>query len=249
MLMMRSAIAVLAAALAAGLAGCASPTTAAAHQGSLTPASGAPSRPGPSASPAPGAGSPTAAASAGLSRVPAAARRVTCPKANPQLPLAGSAGQAGQPVPAGFSAVAVVECVSPRQGAPGYNLSVTQRRQVAVDGLSGLVAALRRAEDPAAATKSLALCAPRPGAIWFVLIGRNGQRLQPLVPGGHCPVASQDVMRYLNSLTWITLSVTVLPPVVTQDGVLPGGGRPPHPRCGCPLRAITPSSVAPPGVS
>jgi hypothetical protein len=159
------------------------------------------------------------------------------------VPRAGSGGQPGQPVPAGFRPVAVVECVAPGPVGTGYT-GTMQRRRAAVTRLSGLIAALRDAEAHPPAPGSLTLCLPRPGTLWFVLVGKDGRLIQPQVPVGYCSPAGQAVLTDLSSLTWITLGVTVVPPVVTQDGALPGGVLAPAPRCLCPMRVLTPQLAA-----
>jgi hypothetical protein len=187
---------------------------------SATGASPGPARPGPN-SPGPNSTQGTAGSQHGstadlLARVPAAARRIICPVTGSVLPGGSVAPPlASYSIPAGFSPVAVVECINLGQFAPGHGAGSAERKQVAVAGLGGLLASLRAAQ--AAPAPAGPLCIAPLKAPWFVLIGRNGQLIRPVLPATLCgKAASSPVLTSLQSLTWIDLGVTTVPPVVAQ---------------------------------
>jgi hypothetical protein len=220
----------LMAVLAAGLTACGSlggSASTAAH-GTLQPAgaasgsssTGAPGGAQGSGSPG-GAGNNTAGTVAGLAQVPAAARQVVCPASEAQAgglaydgSVAGQPVAGGQPIPAGFSPVAVVECVSLAPYGPGRGEGSGARKQAAISGLGGLMTAVREASAKHKAPGPIVGCITRPASPWFVLIGSNGQVIRPELPGGICSAAAGAVLSSLNSLHWITLGVTTVPPVV-----------------------------------
>ncbi len=190
------AVAVMVAALAVAVSGC-----------GATPA------PRPGASPAAGSGSaaptvPAANPAGARGAVPTAVRRVRCPAVSaPALGQPGAAGPA-EPIPAGFRPVAVVECVTITSVRHGV-VRTEQRRQAAVTGLGGLLAALR---EPATRAKGpLPACiVPSAAVPWFVLIGAYGQVLRPAVPAGLCGEPIEPVLASLHSLHWITLGTVIL---------------------------------------
>jgi hypothetical protein len=206
--------------LAAALAACGSavaPQSAAAPEAGQAAAAGG----------AHGSSSGDPAASAAGPSIPAAARRVRCPAGVPgvvhlpgHLPGGSQPPQpAGtQPIPAGFRPAAVVECIRVFASLPGGKVEIAERRQVAVTGLGGVLAALRRPSTARPRGPVPACVVPASAIPWFVLIGADGQVIHPHVPIGLCGVPIPPVLTALSSLHWKTLSTT---------SVAPGGLQPP----------------------
>ena len=213
----------LALALATGLAACGSqPAGPGTTHGSGTTQPAAPgARPSARAS---GSTGPTGATgstgpsapTAATAKVPAAAIRVTCPVLGP----AGAAGQSvpgqpAQPIPQGFSPVAVVQCIEVRAMAPGGQ-ATNVPKEVAVAGLGALMAAIRRPSAPPTPASRVVGCpvVARIVVPWLVLIGRDGQLIHPRVPVGQCGAPVPPLRATLNSLHWIELPGTLEPPPV-----------------------------------
>ena len=151
------------------------------------------------------AGSPEAA-TASQAGVLAAERRVKCPAAGNITNSAS--GSHGKPVPAGFVAVAVVECLSVPAIVPVAGTPILEVRRVAVAGLGPLLAALRLPSTPRS-RNMLTWCVAqvRAGPL-IALIGTGDQVVRPKVPVGSCGLPITAVQTSLNSLHWRTLSVT-----------------------------------------
>jgi hypothetical protein len=118
----------------------------------------------------------------------------------------------GEPIPAGFRPVAVVECVRVVSSVTHGHFRLEQRRQVAVTGLGRLLAALRKPSAPRPNGPQPACMVPAASWPWFVLVSATGQVIHPVVPVGLCGEPIEPVLASLNSLHWITLGVTRLPP-------------------------------------
>jgi len=163
--------------------------------------------------------------------VPPAARRVQCPAYRTpvlrQLPTAEPA----EPIPAGFTPVAVVECITVSSDDHGV-LVTDQRREAAVTGLSQLLAALREPSTPRPKGEQPACMVPLTLGPWFVLVSGTGQVIRPVVPVGLCGEPLQPVLASLNALHWITLSIVRVP---AQRPPLRGG----------PIHDITPAVTGP----
>jgi hypothetical protein len=226
----------LAAALAAGLSACgseAAPGSASAQghpaSGSTAPAGSASGQGGTSGQgSASGQGNATGqgrAAGAGsgnpaeLALLPAVAKRLVCP--GPAVPpaAAGQPGGPAQSIPAGFTPVAVVECLYPDRVAPAPGGGTGERKLASVTGLSGLMTSLRHAA--AAGNPTGPLCLGRPVVPWLVLIGKDGQLIRPLLPNVRCGTTVSPVLASLKAMTWINLgsSSSVLP---NADRLPPG---------------------------
>lgn len=205
------AVAVMVAALAVAVSGCGA-TPALRPGASPVAGSGSSAPTGPAANPAGARGA-----------VPAAVRQVRCPAVSaPALGQPGAAGPA-EPIPAGFRPAAVVECVTITSVRHGV-VRTEQRRQAAVTGLGGLLAALR---EPASRAKGpLPACiVPAAAVPWFVLVGVDGQAVRPAVPASLCGEPIDPVLASLHSLRWITLGTVILPPVPARP---PLHGGPAH---------------------
>jgi hypothetical protein len=178
------------------------------------------------------------AAAAAAKTVPAAAKQVVCPVAG-STPVSWRTER----VPAGFPAVAVVECFRVPVAGPSGSIRSDEKRQVAVHGLAALVRALRLppAPRPAVVPACLVIGAGLPS---LALIGRDGQVIYPAVPKGACGIPIEQVLASLNSMRWIVLGVTPAGPVIPQTGVSPAvpdpglTGRPPLQ--GGPVHRLTP---------
>jgi hypothetical protein len=199
-------------------------------------------------SPARPAGAATARAAgledaAGAAKVPAAARQVVCPVTASPLPTRNVGGWRTEHVPAGFAAVAVVECVRVPVAGPIRSISAEEKRQVAVQGLAALVSALRLPSAPR--LRILPACmVSDAGLPSLALIGRDGQVIYATVPKGACGMPIEQVQASLDSMRWIVLGITPASPVIPQTGVSPGvpspglTGRPPLQ--GGPIHRLTP---------
>ncbi len=211
----RTTLGVLAVALTTGIVGCgslgsATPSAARARQHAAATSSAAA---GGASGTGQGAGTPAER----LARVPAVARRVTCAAAEPAnegVPLALLPG--GQDIPAGFSPVAVVECINLGQFGPGHGAGAAERREAAVSGLAGLMTALRQTQ--AEPSPPGPVCIAQLRVPWFVLVGQDGQVIRPRLPATLCGQSTASrVLASLKALPWINLGVAVAPPIVNRE--------------------------------
>ena len=181
-----------------------------------------------------GGGAPDAADA--RTAVPPAARRLQCPA------VSGPA----EPVPAGFTPIAVVECVRVTVTLPGGAVRTEEKRQVAVAGLGSFLHALRLQKDPRGGAMPACLVLTPPVA-WLALVDSHGQVIHPAIPAVSCSMPVQPVWKSLRSLRWITLGfapapriLPIDPSVAPSDDVL--SGRPPLE--GGPVHRLTPGSPA-----
>jgi hypothetical protein len=183
------------------------------------------------------------AATAAAKTVPAAARQVVCPVTASPLPARNVGDWRTERVPAGFAAVAAVECVRVPVAGPIDSITAEEKRQVAVNGLAALVSALRLPSAPARGLLPACLVTDA-GLPSLALIGRDGQVIYATVPKGACGMPIEQVQASLNSMRWIVLGITPASPVIPQTGVSPGvpspglTGRPPLQ--GGPIHRLTP---------
>lgn len=202
---------VLMLALAAGLSACGSiaqPAAPAVRSPGTAGTSGPPGASGPSGGSGVASGGPVAPV-AGTAHIPAAAERLTCPAPAAPGVISGLHPAAGQAIPAGFTPVAVVECINPAQASPGHGAGRADRKFVALTGLGGLTTALRAAEAKGNPTGPV--CLSLPATPWFVLIGQDGQVIRPLLPKLQCGNTTDPVAALLKALTWISLGFSVAP--------------------------------------
>ena len=130
----------------------------------------------------------------------------------------GQPGGPAQSIPAGFTPVAVVECLYPDRVAPAPGGGTGERKLASVTGLRGLMTTLRQAA--AAGNPTGPLCIGRPVVPWLVLIGQDGQLIRPLLPNVRCGTTVTPVLASLKAMTWINLgSSSVLP---NADRLPPG---------------------------
>jgi hypothetical protein len=208
--------------------------TAIALAAGLTACSGAAAEPARSDPPPRATSAVTAGVGIGIATAPvavrAAARRLKCP----------AEGFPTQPVPAGFTSVAVVECLRVTVTAPGGGLKTEEKREVAVSGLAALLRALRQ---PSARLRGgvPACMVPASAVPWLELIGRDGQEVHPALPVDSCSMPIVAVRTSLRSLRWVSLGVTPATPVVAPSDDLVTG-RPPIE--GGPVHRLTPGSPA-----
>jgi hypothetical protein len=167
---------------------------------------------------------------AAAATVPAAARQVLCPLAS--LPAQHAPTEL---VPAGFAAVAVVDCVHVPAAGPSTGLGTEEKREVAVSGLAALLTALRLPSAPRRSPLPACLVTGA-GIPQLTLIGRNGQVIHPTVPTSACGLPIEQVLASLTALHWISLGVTPGGPVIPQTAVspLPAAGQPSIPSTGRP---------------
>jgi hypothetical protein len=211
----------LAIALAAAIAACTSTSGPAATAGGSAAASGS----GGSASGSTGNGG--AAAGSGIAagggsasngpgaaaNVPVAARALICPPnalvgSDPLRPV-------GQTIPAGFQAVAVVQCAPVGTIAPATGAWTYVRKEVAITGLGPLLTALRERSDLRVGPNCLLPFTIRPR---IALIGIDGAVIYPRIPVGVCGAPIPQVDASLAALHWIKLSTTIEPqPLRPQD--------------------------------
>jgi hypothetical protein len=166
--------------------------------------------------------------------VPPAARQVRCPATSGPT----------EPIPAGFTPIAVVECIRVTVRTPGGRVTDEEKRQVAVTGLRPLVRALRLVQPRLASGAIPACLIPASPMGWVELVGPRGQLIHPAIPVGSCGVPIPPVVTSLNRLRWITLGVVpaprIVPPIEPSGGL--DGGRPPIE--GGPVHRLTAGSPA-----
>jgi hypothetical protein len=144
-----------------------------------------------------------------MAQVLAEARRVTCPPDGAGVTGPGRI-QPGEPIPAGFRPVAVVECVRIPVIAPVTGGPIVERRRVAFDGLGRLLKALRLPSTPRRRGLVPACLAPTANIPWLMLIGPHDQLIHPRMPIGLCGLPTVAVLTALSSLHWRTLGTTVV---------------------------------------
>jgi hypothetical protein len=203
----------LAIGLAAALAACASTSGPAATAGRSASAGGGGAASGsPGNGAAAGSGTATgggaggsggAASNGGPANVPAVARTLICPPLSFEGP--STEQPTNQAIPAGFQAVAVVQCAPVGAIAPGSLNYV--RKEVAITGLGPLLAALRKpsAVRNAAHPECLLpfMIMPR-----LALVGSDGAVIYPRIPVSVCGAPIPQVGASLTALHWIKLSIT-----------------------------------------
>lgn len=161
-----------------------------------------------------------AAAPAEATAVPAAARQVVCPIIATPIATSTVIGWRTEHLPAGFAAVAVVECVRVPAAGPSTGMRTEERREVAVGGLAALLRALRLPSSPRRSPLPACLVTDA-GVPWLTLIGRDGQVIHPAIPTGACGLPIEPVLASLNALRWIPLGATPASPVIPQTAVSP----------------------------
>jgi len=184
------------AALAAMAAGCATAST------STPAATGGASGTGAASA------SPPASASASATPVPTTTT-------GPPI-VAGQPECAGWPVnatrsktlPASFVPVAVIRCVTSFQIIPGKGQWETATLERADQGLAPLLTALQRPNEtrpPGTFCPDLVELPPQ-----FVLVGKDGQAIWPVLPRTGCGLVQGEVLGALAALPWQKVSVRLV---------------------------------------
>jgi hypothetical protein len=145
----------------------------------------------------------------GIAQVLAEARRVTCPPDGAGL-IGPGRSQPGEPIPAGFRPVAVVECVRIPVIVPVTGGPIVEKRRVAFDGLGRLLKALRLPSTRRSRGLIPACLAPMANIPWLMLIGPHDQLIHPRIPIGLCGLPIVPVLATLSSLHWRTLGTSVV---------------------------------------
>lgn len=193
--------------LTATLAACGS---AAGPQSAAGPKAGQSVTAGSAHSPSSSSPSGPAATATGRAGVLAEARRVQCPPGGAGVPGPPGRFQPGEPIPAGFKPLAVVECVRIPVIVPVTGGPIVELRRVAFTGLGRLVAALRLPSTPRRRGLVPACLAPIASLPWLMLIGPGDQLVHPRIPLGICGQPIVPVLASLSSLHWQTLGTTVV---------------------------------------
>jgi hypothetical protein len=157
-----------------------------------------------------GSGTATSGGAAGTAgaagNIPAAARTPICqsPGARLRIVLPGS----GQPIPPGFTAIAIVRCTFAGAIRP-TKLGGFTRQEVAVTGLGPVLAALRL---PSAARNQAMSCLPPTLFLTRIaLIGSNGSVIYPRIPVNACGIPLLQLTTRLDALHWIPVGSTTEP--------------------------------------
>jgi hypothetical protein len=164
------------------------------------------------------AASPPRQASAG----PAPTTTAGAPAAPGEPGCAGWPANAvrGKALPASFVPVAVLRCVSGDQLVPGKGQWQTATLERADKNLAPLMAALRQPSGrrtPGMMCPAIAIVAPQ-----FVLVGKDGTALWPLLPLSGCGLVQTGVLAALSALSWQPVSVRLVAQVQTQQEVASG---------------------------
>lgn len=211
----------LALALAAALAACASasgPAATARGSAAASGGGGANGSTGNGAAPA-GSGTTTGNAGGGTSRagssgagaaanVPVAARKLICPPVS----FGGSSLRPplGQAIPAGFHAVAVVQCIPAAAIDPAGRQGTDVRKEVAIAGFGPLLTALREPSDLRVDVLRECLL-PFTIMARLALVGSDGAVIYPRIPVNVCGAPIPQVGARLAALHWIQLGTTFEP--------------------------------------
>ena len=126
----------------------------------------------------------------------------------------------GKALPASFSAVAVLRCVTSDQQIPGKGEWETATLERADTNLAPLIAALRHPSGqrvPGMMCPAIAMVAPQ-----FVLVGADGTALWPPLPLTGCGLVQSGVLAALSALSWQQTSVRLIAQVQTQQEVASG---------------------------
>jgi hypothetical protein len=210
----------LALALAAALAACASASgtsAGAARPAAASGGGGTASGSTGSGGAAPGSGTATGSGGGGgaasdragaAANVPVAARTLICP----QVGYGGAVVRPplDQAIPAGFQAVAVVQCIPVSVMIPVAEPDPYVRKEVAIAGLGPLLAALREPSD--LRIDVLRRCmVPATMMPQLALVGSDGAVIYPRIPVNVCGAPIPQVAASLAALHWIVLSAAIEP--------------------------------------
>lgn len=132
---------------------------------------------------------------------------------------AGSA-HGGQPLPAHFQPVAVLQCETNPQAVAGRGLWLVSVERKATRGLGRLLAALRRPNAPVAGNvvclTDAIMISP------FALVSRRGQAVQPTVPTDACGQPQTQTLDALKALSWVTVSLRLVRQIETRAELASG---------------------------
>jgi hypothetical protein len=157
-----------------------------------TPASSSATTPAPAAPPPPAAGTP----------VPAGPATADCKGWPSNVPY--------ETLPASFTPVAAIRCVSNYQTLPGKGEWLVATLQRADKGLTQLTNALRQPAghlQPRTICPEYVMLPPR-----IVLVDAAGKMVRPRLPVNSCGNTSGQVMAALAALPWQTVSVRPIAP-------------------------------------
>lgn len=112
--------------------------------------------------------------------------------------------QEGGPLPQGFVARAAIRCIYSDQTVPGQGVWQFELRQVAYNGLTSLMAALR--QPSAIKPANLACAAPGIEVGQFALWGQDGRVVSPQLPTTKCGLPQQQALTAVRALHWTTVS-------------------------------------------
>lgn len=115
---------------------------------------------------------------------------------------------AREKLPASFTPVAVLRCVSAEQKIPGKGNWLTETLERADNGLGPLVTALREPSGPrkpGIMCPDLAMVPPQ-----IALIGADGTKIIPRLPLSGCGLVETRVLGALATLSWDPVSVRMI---------------------------------------
>ena len=148
---------------------------------------------------------------------PPASALLTCPLTKVQP---GIQSARAQPIPAGFTAVSVIECTELEVKVAGQGEWIALAKRVAFRGIGPLMSALRMpSERP---TKNLACTTDAIFVPQFVLVGKNGKIVIPKVPTTGCGKPLPQFLASFHALKFVTTSRTLQRQVLTQSEVASG---------------------------
>jgi hypothetical protein len=126
----------------------------------------------------------------------------------------------GKALPASFEPAEVLRCVAGDQLVPGKGQWQTATLERADKNLAPLMTALRQPSGhrtPGMMCPAIAMVAPQ-----FVLVGKDGTALWPLLPLSGCGLVQSGVLAALATLPWQPVSVRLVTQVQTQQEVASG---------------------------
>ena len=126
----------------------------------------------------------------------------------------------GQPIPAGFTPVAVIECTFTNVNVAGRGEWTALAKRIAVTGFGPLMSALRMPSERAG--KNIACVSETLFVPQFVLVGKDGDVIYPKIPKTACGQPTPRVMASLDALKFRTISAKPQRQVLTQSEVVSG---------------------------
>lgn len=189
----RHAIAAMAALVALAAAGCGSASSPAGGSSPAVSVTGA--------RPSPGSPSPQRASGSAPAPAPGAP---AAPSAPATAGCTGWPSAPAGPLPASFTPVSVLRCVTGDTQVPGQGEWLTATLEKADQNLTPLVQALRAPDGQRQRGQMCPMYAMVPPAV--VLVGADGTSIQPRFPVTGCGQIQPQVLTALNALSWHTVS-------------------------------------------